>query len=264
MAQAWIEIIAADGVRHRYPLKSGLTIVGGPRADVDVGATDGDQLHVWDRPPKMIFIGAGASPRVNGAIADERELRPGDVIEWRGVRAEFGGLPYATIEEIHEPPPPVAAPVAVQTRAAAAVAVEPDSPGWRRIKAGLLVEQGLADPAVAKRWQDAILRDAFDADACARELLAAPTQPATDARLLDRCVRLQRDLVMAPLSQPTRGPSRKMKNAASNWLAMALVQFLVFSICCILVMVSLFVIHLRWGWSVDEFFDSISSAFSGS
>lgn len=267
VSHAWIEIVTADGVRHRHVLSGGLTVVGGKRADVDVANTDGDQLHVWDKPPKMVFLGAGPPPRVNGASCEERELRPGDLIEWRGVRIEFGGLPYAAIEEIPlaPPSPPKPSTLAAATSAERTPAPEDaDAPAWRRIKAGLIVELGLADSSTARRWQEAIQRSEFEADSCARDLLAASSIAAGDARVAERCTRLQRDLIMAPVQLGLRGSSRKLKSTANNWLAMAIAQFVVFGICCLLVLVTLFVLRVRWDWSADAFFDSISNALSGS
>jgi hypothetical protein len=195
MAQAWIDITDAQGTRHRHSLREGVTTVGGRRGDVALGETGGDQLHIWDRPPKLIFIGTGEAPRVNGVSVEERELRAGDLIEWRGAKLQFDGLAYAQLEEVELPPTPAPTPVAP---------APPADPAWNRLRAGILVELGLADAAAAKRWQDAILRSEFEPESCARDLLANSTVPAGDPRILERATRLQRDLIMSPVQLARR------------------------------------------------------------
>jgi hypothetical protein len=310
MAGAWIEWTGGDGTRRRVELKRGLTVVGGARADVQVEGAESDQLHVWDQPAKLIFVGFGAPPTVGGAPFEERALKTGDVVEWRGLRLEFGGLMGAVIEEI-----PLAEPVrpAVSARpgAPSAASATPATGGfanqaaaasgplsgavsgafsgggqnvgqsagfsagfsagsnasfgvdelfWRRLKAGMAVELGVADAAVARRWQDAVMRGEFDADACARDVLGAATG-LNDLKLGERTTRLQRDLVMAPVASTARGGARKVKNVAQGMAAMIISQFVVLSVSLLLVMLALFVLRVRWQWSVDAFFDRISGIF---
>ncbi len=301
MAGAWIEWTGRDGTRRRVELKRGLTVVGGARADVQVEGVENDQLHVWDQPAKLIFVGFGEAPTVNGAPFEERELKTGDVVHWRGLRLEFGGLMSAVIEEIPlaEPvrpaasarpgaqasfagsPPPSPSTAAGQGAVGAAAgasigapvgtvgAALPGAPGgsfgvdeiyWRRLKAGMAVELGLAEPSVARRWQDAVMRSEFDADACARDVLATATG-VTDLKLGERSTRLQRDLVMAPVAATARGSARKLKGAAQSMAAMLISQLVVLSVSLLLVMLALFVLRVRWQWSVDGFFDRISGLF---
>jgi hypothetical protein len=261
--QSWIELVAASGARRRHELKPGLTVIGGEGGDIPWPASGSDQLHIWDQPPKLIFVGGGPAPLVNGQRCDERDLRAGDAIEWQGLRLEFGGRPLASIQEI--PLEPRTPPATVASAAGASlVSAEAESSSWKRIKAGLLVELGLADVGAARRWQEAIARGEFEADSCARDVLNASTVNAGDARVLERCGRLQRDLVMSPLSLGARGGARRLRSSASNWLAMALMQFVVLGVCVFLVLVALFVMRVRWEWSVDGFFDSIAETLSGS
>lgn len=279
MGSAWIELVERDGVRRRVELKRGLTVIGGAKADVAVTGVEGDQLHVWDQPPKLIFVGFGQAPTCDGRPFEERELKSGDSVLWRGLRLEFGGLMSALIEEIPLAPPlsprpagPAAAPIAA---ARAAANLEPIAPApslptmpgveelfWRRLKAGMAVEIGAADPAAARRWQDAIVRGEFDGDACARDILSAATT-LNDSKLGERSTRLQRDLVMAPVAATARGSARKLKGAARSMLAMILSQFVVLAICILLVMLALFVLRLRWQWSIDGFFDRLGNTFGG-
>jgi hypothetical protein len=254
MAQAWIDITDAQGTRHRHSLREGVTTVGGRRGDVALGETGGDQLHIWDRPPKLIFIGTGEAPRVNGVSVEERELRAGDLIEWRGAKLQFDGLAYAQLEEVELPPTPAPTPVAP---------APPADPAWNRLRAGILVELGLADAAAAKRWQDAILRSEFEPESCARDLLASSAVPAGDPRILERATRLQRDLIMSPVQQGVRGSVRRAQRSASNWLAAIVTQILVLAVFVLLFGVALFVVRVRWEWSVDAYLDRLAATIRG-
>ena len=70
-----------------------MTRIGGGAAEIRVDGTGTDQLHVWDDPPRAVFVGAGPEPRCDGTSFEERPLRPGDRVEWAGIRLEFGGDP---------------------------------------------------------------------------------------------------------------------------------------------------------------------------
>lgn len=279
MAGAWIEVVSPGGARRRHDLKRGLTVLGGARADIRLEGTGNDQIHVWDQPPKLVYVGFDAPPTRDGRAVEEHPLRSGDVLEWRGLRLEFGGLLGASIEEvplarpIDRPAvkpggaPSGAAPASSASGVEAPTAGASAMPGvdelyWRRLKAGMAVEIGAADPAVARRWQDAILRSEFDADGCARDILAA-APGLTDVKLGERSTRLQRDLIMAPVAATARGGARKLKNATQGVVAMLISQFVVLAICLLLVMVALFVVRVRWQWSVDAFFDRLGNVFSG-
>jgi len=277
MPGTWIELVEPGGARKRFDLKRGLTVIGGAKADITAPGLETDQIHVWDQPPKLIYVGFGSPPTLAGHPIEERALRSGDVIEWRGLRLEFGGLMNALIEEISVEPivgksqparpvastasPTAAAPISTAPLSAPAT-MGVDEVLWRRLKAGMAVELGMADSSVARRWQDAILRSEFDADACARDILSAAPN-LNDAKLGERATRLQRDLVMAPVAATARGSARKLKGAAQSMAAMLISQFVVLAICLLLVMVALFVVRVRWEWSVDAFFDRLGSVFTG-
>jgi hypothetical protein len=255
-----MDVLEPGGARRRVALRRGLTIVGGAKADVPVGGVDNDQLHVWDQPPKLVFVGFGEAPTASGARFEERTLASGDVVTWRGVRLEFGGLLAALIEEIELPAAPVATPGAASAGAASSGLAGADEQFWRRLKAGIAVEQGLAEGAVARRWQDAVMRSEFDPDAAAREILAS-VRGLDDQRLGERSARLQRDLIMAPLAASSRGATRKLRGAAQSMAAMVISQFVVLSVSLLLVLVAQFVARVRLGWSLDEFFDRLRNVF---
>jgi hypothetical protein len=260
VSQAWIEIVGNDGVRRRHTLREGLTTVGGKRGDVVLGETGNDQLHIWDRPPKLVFVGGGEPPRVRGQAVEELALHSGDVIEWRGLRIEFAGLAYAQLEEV---PLPVEAPAMPVVAPPVATWSSADEQVWRRLKAGLLVELGIADADTTRRWQDAVLRTEFEPDSCARDLLAASKVDPGDPRLLERSARLQRDLLMSPMARGTRGGMRKLRSTTSNWLAMAISQLVVLAVFVLLFLVALFVVRIRWSVSVDAYLDRVAESIRG-
>ena len=264
VTEAWIEITRADGARQRHVLKPGLTVVGGRRCDVELPGAEADQLHFWDQPPKVVFVGTGAPPLVHGRASEETPLRQGDVVEWRGARIELGGLAQPRTEAISVapglPPPVVAAP-------APAVETAPSVEGvlTRRVKAGLLVELGLAEASSARRWQDAVKRNEFDPDACSRDVLAGSAVSSTDPRLLERSSRLLRDLVMAPVQPGVRAaPKKKTSSPPRSGLAAAIGQVVMFSSCCVIVFVALFFVRWRWDWSVDDFLDRLGGLLTRS
>lgn len=260
MSGPWMDVHEPGGARRRVALRRGLTIVGGAKADVPVAGVDNDQLHVWDQPPKLVFVGFGEAPAASGTRFEERTLASGDVVTWRGVRLEFGGLLAARIEEIELPAAPVATQAPANVGASSGGLVGADEQFWRRLKAGIAVEQGLSEGAVARRWQDAVMRSEFDPDAAARDILAA-ARGLDDQRLGERSARLQRDLIMAPLAASSRGATRKLRGAAQSMAAMVISQFVVLSISLLLVLVAQFVARVRLGWSLDEFFDRLRNVF---
>ncbi|WP_145187360.1 hypothetical protein [Planctomycetes bacterium Pla163] len=114
--------------------------------------------------------------------------------------------------------------------------VGPDamSIGWRRVKAGLLVEQGLVDKAVAKRLQDDVIAGRFDADAAADELLAAVRSDDPERAVQRRCADLERDLIMAPRMRGASGAARKAREAGRRGVAYLVVQGVVVMIFVVL------------------------------
>jgi hypothetical protein len=247
MARAWLE--TGQGAAHRrLELVGGHLTLGGPKSAFPIPGAGSDGLHFFDDPPKLVFVGSGERPRVNGAPVEEYELASGDTLEWRGVTFVFGcqGGP-ARLEELAAPLTPAGA----------------GPPAWRRLKAGLLVELGLADKRVARRWQEGVLRGEFDAAACTRELLAAGGNsfPDEDARLEERSTRLLRDLLMAPTQRGLRGAGRRAREAARGGLAFVVTQFFVLAIYSAILFAALFLVRVRWGTSIDTFLDDIARLF---
>lgn len=132
---------------------------------------------------------------------------------------------------------------------------------WRRIAAGLLVEQGVSDKDSAKRWQAHVKAGDFDPDHCARELLAAPIKKPSEveSKLLLRTARLERDLVMTPLLRGVSGASRKARTATKTGVAALVTQLIVIAIYSVLIFLFLLVLAYK-GVHVDAFFQSILDA----
>ncbi|MEL6716767.1 MAG: hypothetical protein AAFP86_23520, partial [Planctomycetota bacterium] len=103
----------------------------------------------------------------------------------------------------------------------------------RRLLAGLLVETGLADKKVAKRWQSAVVGGDWDADACAAEVIAStPREAYASPALLERSARIERDLLMASHMRGVRAAGRRVRKATRNTTAFFVanvVAFLVYT-----------------------------------
>lgn len=124
---------------------------------------------------------------------------------------------------------------------------------WKRLKAGLCVELGLADPAAARRWQDAVAEDAFDPDRSAEEILARSGVAPGEPLLLERTGRLQRDLLMAPLAGARARVARKGLLGHLGGQALALAVYTA------IVLGALLLLRLR-GASVDGLLDAVLGA----
>ena len=127
---------------------------------------------------------------------------------------------------------------------------------WRRVQAGILVEQGLADRVVVREWQEAVRERRFLPDDCAQALLARSQVTRDDVRIVQRTHVLLRDLLMAPLAKGARGAGRKAKRAAQGGVAMVLAQGAAFLVYCLIVAAVLVVLRLK-GHSVDEWLDRL-------
>ena len=127
---------------------------------------------------------------------------------------------------------------------------------WKRLKAGLCVELGLADPAAARRWQDAVQGDAFDPDRSADEILARSGVSPGEPLLLERTGTLQRDLLMAPLAAAAE---RRARRAQSELLGRLAGQALALAVYTAIVLGALLLLRLR-GTSVDGLLDAVLGA----
>lgn len=248
MTEQWLEVL--DGsAPARVALRRGLTRVGGPGADRGLAAWSGGELHFWDGPPRVLFVGDGERPRVNGRAFDESPLAEGDAIEWAGARLVFRRS-APVLEEIPFEE------VAPATRAGASPGAALERLGtW--VLAGVLAEQGIGSRKGTKRWQDAVLRGEFDADACARDLLRDGAPAPDDARVTVRAERLFRDLVMAPVTRGVSGTSRRVRLAAKGGTAMIVAQLLAISVYTLIVLVVFLLIRVKWDVSFDGLFDRL-------
>lgn len=133
---------------------------------------------------------------------------------------------------------------------------------WRRLRAGMLVELGNADAKIAKTWQERVKSGDFDPDLCAKQILAnGPLKPDREEEaVLTRTTRLERDLLMTPLSRGVSAKSRKVRGAAKSGAAALIMQFIVVGIFLILTFFFLLVAAMK-GVEFDPFFQSIIDFF---
>lgn len=254
MSGSWLEITDARGTR-REPLREGLTRVGSGEAEVRVPARDGDQLQVWNRPPRAVFLGEGPPPHKDGHAFEETPLRPGDEIRWAGVTLRYGGEAapedQAPLEELTvEPAPRPAAEKPARSAEQERI--------WRRLVAGMMVELEMTDRGAVKRWQQRVLDGDFEIEPCARELYEAGRGRMDELRLLERSGRLLRDFLMAPLARGARGAGRRARRATKSGLAYLVAQLVaigVYSLILVLIMAFLW----QRGVSFDALFERLFS-----
>lgn len=253
MSGGWLDIDGPAGAR-REALREGLTRVGGPGCDVVLwsappglpGSPGNDELQVWNRPPRALFLGRGPRPRCAGQEFDEHALRPGDRIEWQGHALVYGGeiasADLAPLEELTVAPVAAAAPA--------------DARFVQRLRAGLACELGLADAKAMKRWREEVLANRFDADACARELLARELPREAEDRLLERAGTLLRDFLMAALLRGAAGAGRKVREKTRGCVAFLVTQTIALLVFALLVAATLLVVRGQ-GTSLDALLDRL-------
>jgi hypothetical protein len=242
---SWLDVRGPSGAR-REALLEGLTRLGGAGADVVVPVVGEDQLQVWNRPPRVVFLGRGPRPTVRGEPFEERALRPGDGFEWAGHAFVYGGEAavehQASLEEL-----PAASGGARELAAL-------DARLALRMRAGLACALDLAEPAAAKRWREAVQAGRYDPDACARDLLARPLGTEGEQRLLERSGSLLRDFLMAPLQSGPAAARRKVRESTRNLAAFLLAQGLALIVFALLVLAALILVRAR-GTSLDALLD---------
>ena len=134
---------------------------------------------------------------------------------------------------------------------------DPSQRAWERVRAGLAIDLGAANRKAVTRWQEAVLGNAFDPDACARELLGDGSLSPNDPRLLERSGRLLRDFLMASLQRGVQGASRKIRSQARSGTAYLVANAIAISIYTLIVLVVMVLMRLKWGTSFDGMFDFI-------
>jgi len=249
MSRPWIQITDGSGTRSRE-LAPGMTRIGPAGSDVELSGAGSDELRVWDAPPRAVFVGTGAPPLHRGRAVLELALAPGVELEWRGARLCLVDAPggSALLEEI-----PLAPSVVLAEDAGRA---GPEPRAWTRLRAALGLAVSKADPAVAKRWQEAVLRGDWQADRCAQELLAAREVPVDDPAVLERAGQLLRDFLMAPLLSGLQGARRRTKRAVQGGVAFLVTQVVVLTVLSLMLLTALLLLRIR-GLSVDGFLDRI-------
>jgi len=269
VADSWLEI-EAGLVTTRAELKKGLTRIGAVGADVVLAGAVRGELHFWDEPPKVVHLGAGEGPRINGTMVEEAPLSPDDRIEWAGVTIRYrGSVAVPVIEEIplspagpgspwagaRLPPPAPLRPAAPALAAGAPIG--PELQAWARVRAGMVIDLGLCERRDAARWQEAVVRREFDADACARDVLAGARVAADDPRLLDRSGRLLRDFLMVSVTRGLKGAGRRLRAQVRGGAAMVVAQFITIFIYTAILLAVMILSRLKWGFSFDQMFDRV-------
>jgi hypothetical protein len=253
--ESWLEI-EVGGVTSRADLRSGLTRLGGEGCDVVIPGAPEGELHIWSDPAKLIHISGGISPLVGGKPVVEADLSSGETILWQGVRIVFRGARPVVEEIVIEPSAP--APTPAPTRPLAAIAaIDPDERAWTRVRAGLSIDLGLVRGKVVSRWQEAVLRNEFDADVCAREVLDEGALPLDDPRLVERSGRLLRDFLMASLQRGVQGAGRKIRSQARSGTAYLMANAIAITVYSAIVLAVMLLMRLKWNTSFDAFFDFI-------
>lgn len=235
------------GIRSRADLRQGMTRLGGPGCDVVIPGAPEGELHVWTDPPKVIRISGRAELEVEGRSADEALLKSGQSIRWAGVSMTFHSE-APVLQEIRLPEP----------KAAPAPVMDPNAKSWRRVQAGLAIDLGMVPKPLVQRWQEAVLQQEFDADACAREAIAQADKFALDdPRVIERSGRLLRDFLMASLQRGVAGASRKARSRAVSGSAFLMANVIGILVYTGLVLVVMLLARFKWDTSFDSFFDSI-------
>lgn len=246
---------------QQVSLQQGLTRIGpkgGRGIDIGVEGADGE-LHVWDSPPKVVRVQGEDALVAAGDAVEELLLQAGTEFAWAGVKFRLVELP-PVLQEIVEAPAPSAG-AAPRPAARADLSDNPDiQRAWERVAAGLLVESGLADKKIAKRWQAAVVQHEWDADACARDVLAASSGELGNPRLLERAGRLERDLVMASFQRGIKGASRRARGAARNGAAFFVANVVAIGVYSAIILALLILARVNYEWSLDGIIDRMVSA----
>jgi len=252
MADQWLELKDGQETR-RIPLSGALTKIGGASPDVSMLGLPAGELHIWSDPPKVVMVAGQTSPSVNGAPCREALLADGDRIDWGEVSLQFRRAEAAAVLQEIVVDAPAQAP--------AAPAFDGGGASWDRVRAGMMVELGLADKAAVRTWQESVMRGEFSPDACARDLTRGVQVDPEDPRFMERSGRLLRDFLMASTMSGAGGAKRKARQAGKKGAAILVSQLFVLVVYTLIILVVMALLHAKWP---ETFFDPLfDSLFKG-
>lgn len=213
-----------------------------------VSGAEAGRLELLGPPWRLRVVEGATALVVGGRAVVETPLEPGQPVGWGEWELELE-------LELEPLPTPVGeAPGAGVQTPVWREAGEPAA--WRWLKAGLVVELGLAERASAKEVQESVRAGQFSAERAAARVLAVAPIADDDARLLARVSVLTRDLVMAPTLRGAGRAARAGRGCVRGFLAFSLVQLAGFVLFTLLVF-ALF-LGLRWqGTSLDAHADRL-------
>ena len=255
MQEAWLDV-HQGGQTNRYAFSGVRTRVGGEGCDVVLAETPGvpassSELHIWMSPPRVVYIGRGDPPLLDGRVLEQAPLESGSSLQWRGAVLVFG-QGASVLEELEED-------LGQDASDGAAGAIPDEVAG--RIRSGLLADLNLTDKQAVKRWRAAVIASEFDSAACARELLAGEQVPPGDTRMLERATRLQRDLLMSAHQRGVKGVRRKARAATRTGAAYVLANLIAILIYTLVVLAVMLLVRVEYGTSFDGFIDRILGVF---
>jgi hypothetical protein len=266
--------IQSSGNTLSVALRPGLTRIGSEGArgiHVGIAGAEGE-LHLWDDPHKVVRVSGSQSITVGGQVVEEFALDHGAVFEWCGAHFELD-LGGTVLEELQAAPVPAPAPAPRAVGAAAGGPSESvsgvagarglgpiEAQAFDRIAAGVLVDVGLADKAVVKRWQAAVLAQEWDADAAARAILASSAGAMADPKFMARAARLERDLLMSSYQRGVKGASRRVRGAAKNSTAFFVANVVAISAYSAIILALLILARVSYDWDLNGIIDRMVDA----
>lgn len=259
--------IQTSGNAHTVPLRPGLTRIGAEGArgiHVAIPGAEGE-LHLWDDPHKVVRVSGVAPITVGGQTVEEFALDHGARFEWCGAQFELD-LADDVLEELATPPPapavtPAVAPAPPASQTGSGSGLDPiEVQAFERVAAGILVDVGLADKAVAKRWQAAVIAQEWDADAAAKAILQASRGATSDPKFLARANRLELDLLMASFQRGVKGTSRKVRGAAKSSTAFFVANVVALSVYSAIIFALLIIARVSYEWDLNGIIDGMVDA----
>lgn len=262
--------IQSSGNARSVALRPGLTRIGAEDArGVHVGVAGADgELHLWDDPHKVVRVSGNAPITVGGQVVEEFALDHGARFEWCGAHFELD-LGSTVLQELQQAPDPAPAPgsapgAGAQEPAVGGAGSRGLTPGEAQaidcIVAGVLVDVGLADKAVVKRWQAAVIAQEWDASAAARAILASSPGGAADPKFLARAARLERDLLMSSYQRGVKGASRKVRGAAKNTTAFFVANVIAIGVYSAIILALLILARVSYEWDLNGIIDRMVDA----